>query len=224
MLTYKTKNNLVSEALRTAIIRNELKPGDRLREEEWAARLGVSPTPVREAFRELQAQGLVEILPHRGARVALHSHEELLDIFTIRSLLEPLATRLAIERSTPDELQRIRDRLTELTAAMHDDFTRGNHDGFREHNREAHLLLYEACHSPRLLAIIQGLWMAYPWDTLSVRPGRFAQTVEEHDALLDAVMRGDAAAAERAMYLHLRHAAELMRRTLADEKAAEDET
>lgn len=97
------------ERLRAAIVRAELAPGERLREDELAAWLGISRTPVREALSRLAAAGLVEIDANRGARVARLDPREMLDLVQLSRGLVVLAQRLATERATADELRAIRD-------------------------------------------------------------------------------------------------------------------
>jgi len=105
------------ETLREEILRGALSAGDRLAEVELAERLGVSRTPVREALSRLSAEGLVELAPNRGARVATWTVDELEGVFALRSLLEPQLTALAVPHATAAdvaELDELATRMTEL--------------------------------------------------------------------------------------------------------------
>lgn len=96
-----TRNEWVAARLREGILSGEFAPGARLKADTLAERWRVSPTPVRESFQRLAAGGLVDIDPGRGARVAQLSPKEMVEIYSIRLLLEPLALRLSLERRTP---------------------------------------------------------------------------------------------------------------------------
>ncbi|MGE5263512.1 MAG: GntR family transcriptional regulator [Acidobacteriota bacterium] len=113
MLNRTVKDQLV-QALRDEIIRGNLHPGQYLRQEDLAERFEVSTMPIREALRDLEADGLVTIYPHRGAIVCSLSPEDLEDIYDTRALLEEMATRLAVPRlseTTFDEMSAILDEL-----------------------------------------------------------------------------------------------------------------
>ena len=203
---YKTKQELVIAAIRDALDRNELLPGQRLNEKEWAARLSISPTPVREAFRQLQAIGLVEILPQRGARILVPTGRDRQDLVDIRGMLEPLFARYAIERSTPEQLDVLIERLEAVTRAMHDDLAANNIHAYRQHNRDAHWLLYEACGSMPILLIMRAIWAAYPGQNAGTAPNDMNGAVAAHGRILEAVQARDPDAVERAMAEHLRNA------------------
>jgi DNA-binding GntR family transcriptional regulator len=203
---YKTKQDMVIAAVRDALDRNELQPGQRLNEKEWAARLSVSPTPVREAFRQLQAVGLVEILPQRGARIVVPTNQDRQDLVDIRGMLEPLFARYAIERSTPEQLDALIERLETVTRAMHDDLATSDIPSYRQHNREAHWLLYEACNSMPILLIMRAIWAAYPGQNAGSAPNDLPGAVAAHDSILAAVRARDPDAVEQAMAQHLRNA------------------
>lgn len=116
-------------AIRQGILSGDLERGQRLREEELAARAGVSRTPVREALRRLDSEGLVEFTPNRGARVTAWSERELDDLYDIRALLEGQGARLAATRVSPEQLEELDDvaarmsRLARKGAPAADDLT-----------------------------------------------------------------------------------------------------
>src|SRR4028118_866379 len=102
---HQTKQEFVYHTLRNAIMRAELVPGERLRTEDIAQRLGVSPIPVREALQLLQSERLVETIPHVGARVAPVSHNSVIEVFTVMEGLELVASRTAAGRLSPAHVQ-----------------------------------------------------------------------------------------------------------------------
>ena len=104
---YKPLRDVVFENLRGAIVEGRLKPGERLMEVQLAEQLGVSRTPVREAIRKLELEGLVVMLPRKGAYVANMSLKDLIDVLEIRASLEGLAASLAAERITDEDIKKL---------------------------------------------------------------------------------------------------------------------
>jgi DNA-binding GntR family transcriptional regulator len=145
-----TTAKVVAGMLRDEIQDGGLAPGTRLRQNEVAGRFGVSTTPVREAFAQLQAEGLVRIDPHRGAVVFHPTAEDLLEYYEIREVLESLAVRHAIERLTPaiaKNLNELIDRMRRTTDARR----------WLRLNDEFHLKLYECARRPHLSSLIDNL-------------------------------------------------------------------
>lgn len=213
-----TTAKAVAGKLRDEIQEGTLAPGTRLRQNEMAQRFGVSTTPVREAFAQLQAEGLVRIDPHRGAVVFHPTVEDLLEYYEIREVLEQLAVTHAIEGMTPqrakglealiDRMRRTKD--TRRWAQMNDEF---------------HLKLYECANRPHLSTLIENLRdSSNPYIYMFVANRKPAdQANGEHQDILDACVRGDAKAAQQAIRHHLRHAsqelAEQLRATATTDKS-----
>lgn len=209
---FSTKNSLVEEAIRRAILDGEVAPGDWLRPDDWSQRLGVSPTPVREALQRLEAQGLVAVYPHRGAQVAGFDLSDFIEMYHIRAALEGLGVYLAVERTKGDAHQALIAKLTAINEAMiaagresrWADVRRGNHD--------FHMAIYAAAGSPRLEQMIRNLWITFPWEsltsTMAEMPGRLATVNKEHNEMIDAVRRGDPKPAGDLMARHVEASAE----------------
>jgi DNA-binding GntR family transcriptional regulator len=139
--------------LRQFILDGELEPGARLQEVELAAQLGVSRTPVREALRTLSSQGLVDLLPNRGARVVRWSVEDLEELYDLRVMLENHAVKRAASRITPAAIE----LLTDLCEQMEDRARHGTkHDllGLSELNSRFHRCIVDAADSPRLATML----------------------------------------------------------------------
>ncbi len=137
----------VFQVIRTAIVRGEL-PGDMpLRQDEISAALSVSHIPVREAFRQLEAQGLVRIYPNRGAVVTKLSRKELANVMDTRILLEVGALRLAMANITDADIAKARELLDAFSKET-------NHVKGAELNLELHFALYNPCDNPFLLSLI----------------------------------------------------------------------
>ena len=108
---YLPLRDVVFKTLREAILRGDLKPGERLMELQLAAKLGVSRTPIREAIRMLQQEGLAVTIPRRGAEVAAMTEKDMEDVLQVREALEILAVQLASEKITKEQIAELEERL-----------------------------------------------------------------------------------------------------------------
>jgi DNA-binding GntR family transcriptional regulator len=149
---YTPLAQMVIEELRTAILEGRLEPGTPIRQEAIAREQGTSRIPVREALRQLEAEGLVTIVPHSGARVAMLDFEECLEIYRIRERIEPLAFGESVGRLTSQQLASL-DRLCDEIEAKRGD------KAWIDVDRRFHLGCYAGA-SPRLARMIGGFWHA----------------------------------------------------------------
>ncbi len=199
--SFASLNPQVYQILRHAILTGELQPGERLVERKLAKQLGVSRTPVREAIRKLELEGLVKHLPNKGAVVVRMSPKDAWDIYNIRSVLEGLAARLAAKSITPDQLQRLEELVIEMEQMVENkDFERLN-----ELHLEYNDIIYKAGRNNRLHQMITNLADYITCFTkvgYSV-PGRVREATEEHRELLEAIKKGDGDAAERIGRKHI---------------------
>jgi DNA-binding GntR family transcriptional regulator len=205
-----TKTELALQALRAGIRSGELKPGQRLRVGELTRELGMSPTPIREALRLLQADRLVDYRPHHGIVVTELSAEVTAEVYRLRALLEPLAVELAVPRLTAagmDELERLHEKHASASTS--------------ERNRAWHWAIYDASGSSLLNDFVRRLWEAFPWRTMSALPGRASLSHEEHAAVMDAIRRRDAALAAKRMREHVSSGADTLLAHLRRELSAE---
>ncbi|WP_205739807.1 GntR family transcriptional regulator [Georgenia sp. SYP-B2076] len=192
----------VIAALRHAILNFELQPGQRLVERELIERLEVSRTTVREAIRELASEGLVTVVPQKGAMVSAPSVEDAKDLYEVRAALESLVVRRFIERATPAQVDRL-DRAVEDFAAVSartDDIrvTLETKDKFYE-------VLLEGADSEVLLGLIDQIQsrVRVLRATSMGRPGRMAESVRELRGIVAAVRRGDKDEASRLCTEHI---------------------
>lgn len=118
---YLPLRDVVFKTLRQAILKGELEPGERLMEIQLAERLGVSRTPIREAIRKLELEGLVLMIPRKGAEVARISENNLRDVLEVRRTLEELAVDLACQRMTEDELEELKKTQELFAQAIRED-------------------------------------------------------------------------------------------------------
>jgi len=191
----------IADAVRQLILDGQIKPGEWIRQEELAERYGASRLPVRVALRILEAEGLTEHEPNRGARVPLLSNHEVSVIYQLRERLEPLALIESLQHLTAEELARlaaIQDRIE-----ANDDI-----DTFLTLDREFHLLTYSACDLPQINSLVTRLWNTtqfYRRAYMSVSdPSRMWIVNAEHRLLLDAITRRDPIDAERFLTGHIR--------------------
>lgn len=191
----------VASHLRDAILGGQLKPGDRIRQEDVAAKLDTSRVPVREALRMLEAEGLTEHEPHKGARVPRLTQHEVEMIYRMRERLEPLA--LAESLAQLDESDH--ERLEEVQRRIE-----GNNDvqRFLDLDREFHMLTYRGCAIDPLNSMVTRLWNStqHYRRAYIARGGRNVMWVvnAEHRLILDAVVRRDETDAERYLEGHIR--------------------
>lgn len=204
--------------VRDDILSGRLAPGDRLSEAFVTQRAGVSRTPVREAMRLLQAEGLIHAERGRGAFVAYQlSFEEALLIYRCRLVIEPFMAKLAAERATPADVRRCEEILERFNAAVdqHEDTLRIiSVDG------EFHSAIYDASNS-ELVAIFRSYWAKLQFQ-LSARvygrelPARFGK---EHETILAAIREGDGRAASRLMTAHIKHGQRRIKESFAERGA-----
>jgi len=189
------------DILRERIRTGALAPGTRLRQERLAEELGVSRTPLREALRLLAADGLVELVPHRGAVVSSLSHADRVAFWEARLALEPAAARMAAERREAVALDAMADAIAAQRAAS------GAEEGFAT-NRAFHLALVAASGNEHLSRFGEALWVRAVGSAIyrsqvgdgTVTPGAY---IAEHDAILAALRAGDAELAERLTREHI---------------------
>src|ERR1022692_1504445 len=196
---HRTLAEKAFDTLHTAIITGQLRPGTRLPIEELAEVLDMSPMPIREAVRRLDAAGLVENIPHRGARVTELSITDLAEVYEARLVLEVLAIRRAAERFDPEHEAAARGRLKRLNQMSDDNsgVTSAAHAAF-------HFALYDAAKSAWLLRLIRPVWETSERYCLEVPQCRqLAARIGEHEAILDACAANDPDRAAIALRDHL---------------------
>ena len=205
-IKFQLKREYIVESLRAAIWSGEFKPGQKLRQDELADRFGISSTPVREALRQLEAEGLVTSVAHQGVVVTRLSHAEIKERYRLRALLESYATREAVThlQADPDRRQQLLADLQKLQESLSQAIQHEQKGEAVRFNNELHLRLYDEADSPLLKSMIVDLWKkVLPFSSYWIVPGRAAQALTEHDALLKAIAAGDAQSAERLVHEHI---------------------
>jgi DNA-binding GntR family transcriptional regulator len=213
----------VASQLRSDILDGRLKPGEWLRQERLAQEHGVSQMPVREALKQLAAEGLVEHVPYRGVRVVQFSQDDIEDLYTCRAFVEGMAARYAAERIAPEQLAELRalhHRMREIVEPEH-------LAEYRELNRRFHEVIFQASGRTYLRRSLAQLWSAFPtmlWNNFAQTaaaspPGREVSDTSEHEEIVAALEAGDGERAERALRRHV----EVSGRVLIDALAGQQE-
>jgi DNA-binding GntR family transcriptional regulator len=200
---YQTQTDWAVQVLRDAILKGEIKPGEKLRQENLAQQLGISPTPIREAFRRLEVEGLLVHSAHKGVRVVEFTVKDAEEVCLIRSALEGLAARLAVTNIEAEDLENLVEKLEKLQDEMDECLQNGLHERLAKLHDEFHMSIYTFAHSQRLLQLITFFRSNYPQDTLWVIPGRAEESMDEHRMILEAVRKGDGELTEKLVRQHL---------------------
>ena len=180
---YVSKSDMVADVLRELITDRQLSPGTPLRQRDLAEQFDVSYTPVREALRRLESEGLVVTDVHRGATVAHTESEELEENYRILAALETLAGSLAVAKMTDGDLTEIEALYREVAACGADD------ERLAEIYRQFHFRVYECARSPMLLLLMRLLWRSFPDGPQAGRPHQ--ESVQQHAELVSALKERD---------------------------------
>ncbi|PPJ49365.1 GntR family transcriptional regulator [Rhizobium sp. KAs_5_22] len=188
-------------AIADMIVTGQMKPGDKLDEISLAGRFEVSRTPVREALRELCAMGLVDRQPNRSAEVTNVTGHYLSSMFEAMAELEGICARLAAARMTVDERHALETMHRASMRLVHS----GNEEAYAAHNMDFHTLLYRGAHNDHIYDLVtQTRARLAPFRRAQFRlPGRLSRSFEEHQAIVSAILKGDATAAGKAAYSHV---------------------
>ena len=185
MNEYLPLRDVVFNTLRQAILRGELKPGERLMEIQLANKLGVSRTPIREAIRKLELEGLVLMIPRKGAEVAEITEKNMRDVLEVRKALEELAVQLACEKITAEEIEDITE-IAEADVRFHD-------------------IIYMATDNQKLIQLLNNLreqMYRYRVEYLK-REEAHPQLIAEHAAIIEHISKGEKSAATDIMCKHI---------------------
>ena len=193
--------DVVFNTLRQAILRGELKPGERLMEIKLANKLGVSRTPIREAIRKLELEGLVLIIPRRGAEVAQITEKSLRDVLEVRRSLEELAIELAIERMADEDLEELEKAQADFCGAIQN----GDAMKIAETDERYHDIIYNGTGNSRLVQILNNLReQMYRYRFEYIKDSSQHETlVKEHRIIYDSIVNKDKDTAAAAAKLHI---------------------
>lgn len=201
-LRHGSRSEHVYRRLREAIRQGEFKSGHRVMEIEVAEWLNVSRTPVRDAIRRLEAEGMLEHEPRKGLVVARLDRQAVMELYVMREVLEGTAARLCARHASDMEIQDLLD-LLELERQM-----QGNFEALAQHNRRFHQAIRQAAHNRYLVKSLEAVndSMGLLGKPLMLLPHRAQAALDEHARIVEAIQRRDADAAEEAARQHVRAA------------------
>lgn len=201
MNEYLPLRDVVFNTLRLAILKGELEPGERLMEIQLAERLGVSRTPIREAIRKLELEGLVLMIPRKGAEVAKISEKSLREVLEVRRSLEELAIELTCQRISEEELKELEKAKTAFAEATQ----KGEPMEIAESDEYFHYLIYQATANSRLVQILNNLReQMYRYRLEYIKDADKRQIlVVEHEHILQAIRNRNITEAKNAVRKHI---------------------
>lgn len=208
MENYKPLREIVFEYLRQSIVEGKLEPGKRLMEIQMAEQLGVSRTPVREAIRKLELEGLVVMVPRKGAYVADISIKDVLEVLEVRVALEGLAASLAAERMSDEEI----DKLAFICEEFENYYKKGDIDGMIQKDVDFHDCIFNATGNNKLNQISQSLReQVYRFRVRYIsRYNKAKELVIEHAAIFNAIKNRDPQSAYKCGTEHIESLTEHM--------------
>lgn len=208
--------DVVFKTLRRGILTGELKPGERLLEIHLANRLGVSRTPIREAIRKLELEGLVTMIPRRGAEVANITEKNLKDVLEVRGALESLAIELACDRISEEKKEELREQLERVETAVSTE----DAGAIASADVAFHDAIVEASGNLRLTQIVSKLgeqMYRYRFEYLK-DTSKHPQILREHRAMYESILDRDKEKAARSVRAHIANQEEAIMRKIKQEQ------
>ena len=184
--------DVVFNTLRQAILTGELKPGERLMEIHLANKLGVSRTPIREAIRKLELEGLVTMIPRRGAEVAQITEKSMNDVLEVRRAMDALCVELACDRITPEELQDLKKACDTFEAAVKTDDIKQ----IAQADVALHDIIVQATGNQRLIQLVNNL-------SEQMYRYRFEYIKDEHKVIYESIVKKDKETASNMAKVHI---------------------
>ena len=215
MNEYLPLRDVVFQTLRQAILKGELKPGERLMEIQLAQKLGVSRTPVREAIRKLELEGLVVMIPRKGAEVAKITVRDLKDALEVRMAIDSLSVKLACERLDENDKTEIKQACVAFREAVKSK----NVQAIVEGDERFHNTIYRASKNQKLITIAMNLReQVYRYRFEYVKDFSYHENlIREHDQITEAILKGDVETAQKIMKEHIYNQEQIVIRNLQKE-------
>lgn len=216
MNEYLPLRDVVFQTLRQAILRGELKPGERLMEIQLANKLGVSRTPIREAIRKLELEGLVLMIPRKGAEVAQITEKSLRDVLEVRKALEQLAVSLSCDRIKEEEIEELKLAAKNFRRVLqYEDVT-----AIAEADVKFHDIIFRTTDNERLIQLLFNLreqMYRYRVEYLK-RKDSYPVLLAEHDRIIDMIEKRDKEGAAEAVCTHIDNQVEAVAGTIRMQK------
>ncbi len=209
MNAYLPLRDVVFNTLREAILKGDLKPGERLMELQLASKLGVSRTPIREAIRMLEQEGLAVTIPRRGAEVARMTEKDMEDVLQIREVLDKLAVQIACDKMTEQQLVNLTLAMKNFENAIQAE----NLKKIIDYDVEFHDIIYEATDNPKLVTLLSNLREQIYRYRVEYLKGKenYPMLIEEHEEIVNALKQKNKERVAEAMQTHIRNQAEAVK-------------
>ena len=216
MYAYLPLRDVVFNTLREAILKGDLKPGERLMELQLASKLGVSRTPIREAIRMLEQEGLAVTTPRKGAEVAKMTLKDMEDVLEIRDALDELAVRIACQKISDEQLKQLED----MKELFEKSTQTGNVKKIAEADVTFHDVIYEATGNPKLVTLLNNLReQVYRYRVEYIKdPKNYPTLIAEHEAILESLKNRDVKNAVEAMHVHVANQAEAVKTVIQEQE------
>lgn len=216
MNAYLPLRDVVFQTLREAILKGDLRPGERLMELQLAAKLGVSRTPIREAIRMLEQEGLAVTIPRKGAEVARMTEKNMEDVLQIREALDDLAVQVACDKMTEEQLK----NLTLAAKNFENAIQTGNLSKIVAYDVEFHDIIYESTDNPKLVTLLNNLReqiYRYRVEYLKEKEN-YPMLIKEHKTILEALREKNKERVADAMRNHIRNQAEAVKNIIREQE------
>jgi DNA-binding GntR family transcriptional regulator len=214
-----TLRERIVEFIKDAVISGKLKPGERVPEQEIAKNFGISRTPIREAFRQLESEGFITVIPRKGAVVSPITGKDVKDFYTIKSLLEGYAAKMACPKFTEKEIK----RLESLNQQMSRCAENGDVKTFFKHDDQFHDTFLKACGNDKLCLLVHQLVQQFERFrvTALTLEGRMEVSVKQHEEIITAFRKGDRELVEKLVRANAEMSAEFLVKEISKEKTGE---
>lgn len=213
---YLPLRDVVFNTLRAAILKGELKPGERLMEMHLANKLGVSRTPIREAIRMLEQEGLAVTLPRKGAQVAKMTEKDLQDVMEIRDALDELAVVCACKRMNQEQFVELKSAMKSFESAV----KAGDVRTIVEADEAFHDVIYKMTHNPKLENIVNNIreqMYRYRYEYVKDH-SIYDKLIAEHNAIIEGLQKQDVAYLKEIMHIHLENQVDAVRTVIREQK------
>jgi DNA-binding GntR family transcriptional regulator len=210
---HKTLREKIVEVLREAIIRQKIRPGERITELEVAERFGISRTPIREAFRQLESEGFLTIMPRKGAVVSSIEEKDIRDFYEIKGVLEGYAARQAVTRMTAKDIAHLEQLNKEIKLCAE----RQDVSGMNRAHNAFHDLILEACNNRKIQQVVGNLVRQFQRFRFYVASLVHVEDIlREHADIVAAIRSGDVEQAEACMKLNAKLGLEVLLKEFSD--------
>ncbi len=207
-----TLREKIVETIRNAIVNGQLVAGTRVAEPDLADKFGISRTPIREAFRQLESEGFITVIPRKGAIVASLSHKDVAEFYDLKAVLEGYAARIAAKKLTEKDILKMEAVNRQMEAAAEKKDVR---KVLALHN-EFHNIFLKACGNEKLHSIVQNLVMQFQrFRLILAMPGRVEGTIRQHREIIEAFRKQDSSLAESLVQKNALYGKKILLRELA---------